>query len=429
MVSKTALAVEHVPIDRLFCSPSNPRANDAAVPHVAASIRRFGWQQPVVAKRTGEVIAGNTRLKAAAELGHATVPVIWFDGTDLDATAYQIADNRVHEFSDWDAPALAKLLEELRAEDALEGVGYTNEEIDALLDELIAGGATPSEVDDPGPVEPPEQPTTQRGDLWLLGNHRLLCGDATSGDDVARVLGTDRAALLATDPPYCVDYTGADRPQESGKDWSDRYHEVEIEDLGEFLRAAFRAVLPRLRDDAAIYVWHAHLQYPVLDQVFAEFGLLRHQPIIWRKPSSTFTYSFYRWAHEPCLFGWKQGHKPPHLLQNTVETVWDVDWDGKAKHSTFHPTSKPPRLFEIPMEQHTKPGAVVLEPFAGSGSQIIAAERLGRRCRALEIGPHFVDGIIGRWEQATGKVATLDGDGRTFAEVARARASERPATE
>src|SRR5262245_3995281 len=164
-----------VSISRLFCSPSNPRRNDEAVPHVAASIRRFGWQQPVVAKRSGEVIAGNTRLKAAQQLGLTQVPVFWFDGTDLDATAFAIADNKLHEYSTWNEPALAKLLAELRTEDGLEAVGYSNDDIDALLTEF-GDGAKPAEVDDQGPEEPPVKPTTRTGDLWLLGEHRLLCG-------------------------------------------------------------------------------------------------------------------------------------------------------------------------------------------------------------------------------------------------------------
>ncbi len=306
-MSGETLQVESTDVDRLFCSPANPRINDPAVPHVAASIRRFGWQQPIVAKRSGEVIAGNTRLKAAKELKLGKVPVIWFDGSDLDATAYSVADNRTHEYAEWDEPALAKLLEQLREEDALEGVGYSNEDIDALLEELDAASFDTKELDDPGPETPPEVPISRRGDLWVLGNHRLLCGDSTSTEDMVRLMDGDKAALLATDPPYCVKYTGDQRPQNSGKDWSDVYDEVSIKDLGEFLRSVFRATLPNLKDNAGIYVWHAHLQYPTIDKVFEEFGLLRHQPIIWVKPSSTFTYSYYRWAHEPCLFGWKQG--------------------------------------------------------------------------------------------------------------------------
>src|SRR5262249_34241380 len=152
-----------------------------------------------------------------------------------------------------------------------------------------------------------------------------------------------------------------------------------------------------------IYVWHAHLQYPVIDGVFEKLGILRHQPIVWVKPSSTLTYAYYRWAHETCVFGWRRGHKPPHYLENGLSTIWEVDWEGKQRIvGNGHPTQKPLRLFEIPMEQHPRRGELVLEPFSGSGSQLIAAERLSRRCRAIEIAPAFVDVAVRRWERATG---------------------------
>ena len=418
-MKQNTLAVEWVPIGKLFLSPSNPRQNDAGVPHVAASIRRFGWRQPVVARPTGEVIAGNTRLKAAKSMGLEAVPVVWFEGSDLEATAYAIADNRTAEFSEWDGPALAKLLEELRAEDALEGVGYTGQQIDELLAELGAGGPAP-EVDDPGPAEPPEEPVTRRGDLWLLGDHRLLCGDSTSAEDLARLMGNEKARLLSTDPPYCVDYTGDNRPvhegKKSGKDWSALYREVDIKDLGSFLDAFLGAALPLVREDAPIYLWHAHVQQPVVASVFERRGILFHQVLVWAKPCPVFGRSYYQWQHEPCAFGWQRGHKPKHGTAQ-LSSIWPADWDGRARFSTFHPTSKPTRLFEIPMEQHTARGEVVLEPFSGSGSQIIAAEKLARRCRAMELSPAFVDGTILRYQEATGKEARLEETGRSYAEV------------
>jgi DNA modification methylase len=414
----SALAVSWVPIGTVFCSPSNPRLNDEAVPHVAASLRRFGWQQPIVAKPSGEVIAGNTRLKAAQSLGMTEVPVVRFTGTDLEATAFAIADNRTHEFAQWDETALATILQQLRAEDALDGVGYSGSDIDDLLKEL--GQDTPREVDDPGPEEPPVNPASRRGDLWILGEHRLLCGDSTSADDLSRLMSSETAVLLATDPPYCVDYTGDNRPvhdgKRSGKDWSAVYREVDIRDLGEFLDSVLTACLPRVVPAAPIYVWHAHVQQPVIAAVFEKHALLLHQVLVWVKPCAVFGHSYYQWRHEPCAFGWRRGSKPQHGT-GQLNTVWEADWDGKARHTTFHPTSKPTRLFEIPLEQHTRPGDVVLEPFSGSGSQLIAAEKLRRRCRAMELSPAFVDGTVLRWETATGQQARLDGDGRTFAEV------------
>jgi len=188
------LALEWVPIGKVYLSPANPRLNDAAVQHVAASLRRFGFQQPIVAKASGEVIAGNTRLKAAQSLGLAEVPVEWFAGSDLDATAYAIADNRTHEMSDWHEAALSKILLQLRSEDSFAGVGFSTDEIDELLAKLDAE-LPPNEVDDPGPQEPPVEPVTNHGDLWVLDEHRLLCGDSTNADDVARLLNGEQAAL------------------------------------------------------------------------------------------------------------------------------------------------------------------------------------------------------------------------------------------
>jgi DNA modification methylase len=418
------LAVKRVPIDSIHQDPANARSHGPEnMAAIEASLRRFGQAEPLVVQAgTGRVIGGNGRLAAMKKLGWTDCDIVELDIDDLQATALGIALNRSSELAFWNEPALAKILEELRAEDALDGVGYSPADIDALLEEL-KGDVDPKEIDDPGPSPPTDKPVTRLQDLWLLGEHRLLCGDSTKPGDITRLMAGEKAALLSTDPPYCVEYTGDVRPQDSGKDWSKVYREIDIKDLGEFLRAMFGAVLPHLEADAAIYVWHAHLQYPVIDRVFEEFGILRHQPIIWKKPSSTFTYSYYRWAHEPCLFGWRQGHKPPHYLENGMTSVWEVDWEGKQRITSFHPTSKPTKLFEIPMEQHTKTGAIVLEPFCGSGSQIIAAEKLGRKCRAMEISPVFIDGTILRWQQATGKEARLEGGG-TFAEVKAERAGE-----
>jgi DNA modification methylase len=409
--------VETVPISQLFCSPTNPRRNDAAIPHVAASLRRFGWQQPIVARRSGEVIAGNTRLKAAQELGMPMVPVWWFDGSDLDAVAYNIADNRTNSFSEFDEPALAALLQQLKAEDSLDGVGYTDEDLDALVQQLRDQEQADKDLDDDGADEPPKVAIAKAGDLWVLGDHRLLCGDSTSLKDVLRVMAGEKAALVATDPPYLVDYTG-ERPNDSGKDWTDSYREIDIKDADGFFKAVFTNVLEVLGSHAAIYCWHAHKRCGDIQRIWRDLGILDHQQIIWVKPTAVFGRVYYHFRHEPCMMGWKQGDKPEHDGVHEHDSVWEVDWDGKAKFSCDHPTSKPVELFVRPIKKHTHVGAITFEPFSGSGSGIMAAERTGRRCRAIEISPPFVDVAIRRWQKATGNEATLDGDGRTFAEIA-----------
>jgi DNA modification methylase len=420
------LAIRRVPLASLHLDPANARAHDERnLEAIKGSLARFGQAEPlVVHKGTGRLIGGNGRLVAMQALGWSECDVVELDLPPIEATALGIALNRTGELAAWHEPALAELLSALRAEDSLDGVGFSEAEIDELLAGLETGEG--SLVDDPGAGEPPEEPVSRKGDLWMLGNHRLLCGDSTIVEDLARLMAGETAALFSTDPPYCVGYSGNDRPvhdgKPSGKDWSHVYREVDIEDLGEFLDQTLTACLPHVAADAAVYMWHAHVQQPTIAAAFERHEILLHQVLVWVKPVATFGHSYYRWKHEPCAFGWRRGNKPQHGF-GSLESVWEIDWDGKARFTGEHPTTKPTRLFEIPMEVHTKPGAVVLEPFSGSGSQLIAAEKLGRRCRAVEIQPAFVDVAIRRWETATGKEATLDGSGKRFVEVATERSS------
>ena len=419
------LTTKRVPLESLHLDPANARVHgDVNLSSIVGSLKRFGQAEPLVVQATtGRIIGGNGRYVAMKKLGWSECDIVEVDVDDTTATALGIALNRTAELAEWDDQTLARLLGDLRADDALDGVGFDDDDLDDLLAEL--DDDSPTDIDDPGPEEPPDEPVSMHGDLWFLGDHRLLCGDSTSAFDIGKLIGRNKAALLSTDPPYCVNYTGKDRPihdgKPSGKDWSHVYREVDIKDLGEFLDAVFNACLPSVVDDAAIYVWHAHVQQPVIAATFEKHDLLLHQVLVWVKPTATFGHSFYRWKHEPCAFGWKRGNKPTHGL-GKLESVWEIDWEGKSRlASPPHPTQKPVRLFEIPMEQHTKPGAIVLEPFCGSGSQIIAAEKLRRKCYAMEITPAFVDVAIRRWEKATGKSATLGSTGQSFADVAKGR--------
>lgn len=414
------LAVRRVPLDALHLDPANARAHGPGnMEAIKASLSRFGQAEPLVVQAgTGRVIGGNGRLAAMRNLAWTECDIVELPLDDLQATALGIALNRTAELAEWDEPALGAILAELREQDALDGVGFDVPDIDDLLASLADD--TPKDLDDPGPPEPVEA-VSQRGDLWHLGNHRILCGDSTSADDMARLLGDDTPTLMATDPPYCVEYDGTHRPvhngKKSGKDWSHLYREVEITDFGDFLDKVLTATLPALAKRSPVYVWHAHLQQHVLAAMFEKHGLLLHQILVWVKPTGVFGHSYYRWRHEPCAFGWKRGSMPQHGT-GKLDTVWEVDWEGRQRVvGNSHPTQKPTRLFEIPMELHTRTGDVVLEPFSGSGSQIITAEKLSRRCRAMELQPVFVDVAIRRWQEATGEDAVLDGDGRTWCEV------------
>ena len=347
------------------------------------------------------------------------------DVDDTQATALAIALNRSGELAEWDMATLGRLLDSLRTEDAIEGLGFEDAEIDEILGDLLA--AEPADVDDPGPGEPPEEPVTQPGDLWLLGGHRLLCGDSTAPESFQRLMAGETASLLATDAPYLVDYDAgshppseSNRPEVRNKGW-DAY--VDPPTSVSFFRDYLVAALVHCRENVAVYQWHAHKRQALVEEAWIEAGLLVHQQLIWTKAHAVLTRSHFMWGHEPCFYGWPKGSMPAKDRRPppNASTVWPIDQTGEPKG--IHPTIKPVEIFERPISWHTKPNEVCLEPFSGSGTQLIAAEKLHRRCFALELSPAFVDVAVRRWEEATGKEATLDGDGRTFAEIATERSA------
>ena len=283
---------------------------------------------------------------------------------------------------------------------------------------------SPPEVSEDDVPEPLPVAVSRSGDLWLLGGpkgHRLLTADSTKPADVDRVMAGQKAVLAAFDPPYLVDYTG-ERVGDSGKDWSASYKEVEIKDAGAFFRALFTNVLRVIAPHAAIYCWHAHKRQHEIALIWRELGILDHQQIIWVKPSSVFGSVFYHIRHEPCMMGWVQGSKPPHDGCHDYDSVWEVDWEGKSRVvGNEHPTQKPLELFARPMRKHTQPGDICFEPFSGSGSQVIAAEQMKRRCFAIELEPVFVDVAVRRWQRQSGQEAVLDGSDKTWRQVAAER--------
>jgi len=419
------LAICRVKLESLHLDPANARAHgEENMEAIAASLQRFGQAEPlVVSARTHRVIGGNGRLAAMRKLNWTECDVVELDLSDLESTALGIALNRTSELATWDQESLARLLGELRAEEALAGVGFDSDDLDEILSDLAALEEAEG-VDDPGPEDPPQNPVAQRGDLWILGEHRLMCGDSTNVGDVRRLMGDEQAALCASDPPYLVDYTG-ERPNDSGKDWTASYKEVEIKDAQKFFRSVFENILEVIAPHSAIYCWHAHKRCGLIQEIWEDLGILDHQQIVWIKPTAVFGRVFWHFRHEPCMMGWAKGSKPEHDGHHEFDSVWEVDFEGKQRLSCpDHPTSKPVELFARPMRKHTKPGSVCFEPFSGSGSQLIAAETLKRKCRAMEISPPFVDVAIRRWQTATGKVALLDGDGRAFADVAAERGSD-----
>ena len=398
------MKIEYRRLSELKLYAGNPRIiSDEAVDAVAASIRAFGFRVPILVDRDGVIVAGHARYRAAQKLGLTEVPVIVADDlTPEQVKAYRIADNRTAELSTWDYELLPIELADLQSTDFdLNLLGFSTDELAKILDPAVKEGLT-----DPDDVpQPPDEPITQPGDLWQLGEHRLLCGDSTTTHDTLVVMDGAKAALVATDPPYLVGYTG-ERPNESGKDWSATYKEVEIRDAESFYSRLFECVLQILAPKAAIYCWHAHKRCGVIQRVWELLGILDHQQIVWVKPTSVFGRVYWHFRHEPCMMGWVGGSQPDHDGDHQFDSVWTVDWEGKARVvGNEHPTQKPVELFARPIRKHTRTGDVCFEPFSGSGSQIIAAEQLGRRCFAIEIEPRFVDVAVKRWEAFTGQKA------------------------
>ena len=410
------------PIGRLLPYARNARIHDdGQVTKIAGSMAEFGWTVPVLVAGSGEIIAGHGRVLAARKLGLEAVPVIVLDHlTPAQRQAYRIADNRLTELGGWDEALLAGELKELVAENFdLSLIGFEDGELDRLL-ALDEDGGTGSEAGTPPVVvpEPPRNPVSRTGDLWILGDHRLLCGDSTKPEDVRRLMNGERAVLFATDPPYLVDYDGSNHPTRN-KDWSHSYGVTwDDSSQGAELYDGFiaAAVAEAIAEDAAWYCWHASRRQAMLEACWEKAGAFVHQQIIWVKDRGVLTRSHYLWKHEPCFMGWRRPNRPPKVAEETLASTWPLPSFAKDDRPD-HPTPKPLDAFGIPMRQHVARCGLCYEPFSGSGSQIMAGEANGRRVYAMEISPAYVDVAVERWQAETGREAIHDGDGGNFSEV------------
>ncbi|MBH8566301.1 ParB N-terminal domain-containing protein [Nostoc sp. CENA67] len=395
--------VETWPVGRLKPYPQNPRHNDAGVDAVAASLKEFGFRQPIVVDEQDVIVVGHTRYKAALKLGMTEVPVHVARGlTPEQARAYRIADNQTATLSAWDDGLLAQELAALQA--AAYDLGLTGFAEDDLLALLVDPAAAATGDPDAVP-EPPAAPVTRPGDLWAVGRHRLLCGDATKAADVARVLGGSPADVLLTDPPYNVDYEGgtADRLTIANDDLSPY-------DFQQFLVAALVAARTHLRPGGAFYVWHADTYGLSVRRAAAEAGLRVRQCLVWVKPSLVLGRQDYQWRHEPCLYGWADGATHTWLGGRAQTTVLEFD---KPARNADHPTIKPVALFGALLANSCPQGGVVLDPFGGSGTTLVVAEQAGRQARLLELDPKYCDVILARAAATFGDavpVRLLEGD-------------------
>jgi DNA modification methylase len=411
------LQVHWWPIDKPIPYARNSRKiPERAIDKVAASIKEFGWRQAIVVDRDGVIICGHTRLLAAKKLALKQVPVHVADNlTPAQVKAYRLMDNRSHDETDWDLDLLGPELEDLRGLDFdLELTGFDPSEIEDFLadpDLDQRANATP-------PV--PENPVTKLGDLWLCGKHRVLCGDSADADAVSQLCARTKPFLMATDPPYGVEYDPMWR-EGAGLGQQRQIGKVANDD-----QADWTAAYKLFPGDVA-YVWHAGIHAGEVAAGLATAGLEIRAQIIWSKQHFAMSRGAYHWRHEPCWYTVRKGKRSNWRGDRTQSTVWEVPnlnpmGGDRNEKATGHGTQKPVELMRRPIVNHTKRGDVVYDPFLGSGTTVMAAELTERLCFGIDIDPRYVDVAVLRWQDFTGERATLEGDGRTFGEIKIARA-------
>jgi DNA modification methylase len=415
------MLVEERPIDSIRPYLNNPRHNDAAVDAVAASIREFGFRQPVVVDEDGVIIVGHTRYKAALKLGLATVPVHVAVGlSPAQAKAYRVADNKTATLSTWDDGKLALELMALQQEGFdLDLTGFSGDELMKLLEAPPAGGLT-----DPDDIpEPPDEAITKPGDVWILGTHRLLCGDSSKPEDVDRLLDGQPVHLVNTDPPYNVrveprsgnaiaaGLSSFEAPQASNgggrklraRDRPLANDFVSDEEFARLLRAWFGNVSRALLPGRAFYVWGGYSNCGNYPAALRDCGLYLSQAIIWDKQHPVLTRKDYMGAHEWCFYGWKEGAAHQFFGPANATDLWAVK--KVSPQTMIHLTEKPVELAARAIQYSSRPGENVLDLFGGSGSTLIAAEQTGRRAFLMELDPLYADVIVTRFESFAGRKA------------------------
>ena len=369
---------------------NNPRKNDEAVKYVAESIKEFGFKVPIVVDRDNVIVAGHTRWKAAKSLKIKEVPCIIADDlSDEQIKAYRLADNKVSEFAEWDFDLLNLELNELINFDmSTFGFEFDDDEFEEEIEEDNFS------VDDA--FEEIEEPQSKLGDIYKLGNHRLMCGDSTKEEDVAKLMNDKKADMVFTDPPYNVAYEGGSKKREMIKN-------DKIDDFYNFLYDVYVNCFEYMKNGSPIYICHSELERVNFTKAFEDAGFKMSSVIIWAKNNSTFSMNKdYKQKHEPIIYGWKQGANHTWTGGNCEHTLWEINRPSKSE---LHPTMKPIELVARSLTNSSHENALVYEPFGGSGSTLIACEQLNRKCYTMELDPKYVDVIIKRWESLTGQQA------------------------
>ena len=368
---------------------NNPRNNDAAVESVAKSIEKFGFIGAIILNKDKIIINGHTRVKACKKLGMETVPAIIVDHlTKEQEDALRIADNKTGEIAEWNEDLLRAELKALEeAGFGIEDLGFDNSELEALLQGDVS--VSVGETDPNAAPEVPEVAVSRLGEVYVLGNHRLVCGDSTKAEDVGRVCKEGEADMWLTDPPYNVAYEGSNGLTIQ----NDSMEDVKFR---EFLRTAFGHAEKALKPGAPFYIFHADSEGYNFRGACHDIGLRVRQCLVWKKNALVLGRQDYQWIHEPCLYGWKEGGPHPWYADRSQTTVMEFN---KPKKNDVHPTMKPVEMLVYLLRNSTMRGNVVLDTFGGSGSTLIACEETGRVCRTMELDPKYCDVIRRRWAE------------------------------
>lgn len=393
--------IQIIDINKLIPATYNPRKDlkpdDAEYIKIKNSIVKFGFVSPLVINKDMTVIGGHQRLKVLKDLGITEVECIVVDLDKTNEKALNIALNKIQ--GDWDEDKLEALLQELKLEEFdMNLTGFDFDEVDEILNDI--NGTKEDNFDVDSAYEEIEEPITKPGDIWILGNHRLMCGDSTYKDDIMRLMNNQDADMLLTDPPYNVDYVG--KTAEALKIKNDN---MDDNQFYEFLKKVFENMYIVTKEGASIYVFHADTEGINFRKAFKDVGFKLAECLIWKKDCFVMGRQDYQWQHEPVLYGWKEGKAHYFINDRTQSTILEFD---RPKQSTLHPTMKPIDLIAKLIKNSSKENDIILDLFGGSGSTTIAAEQLNRKCYTMELDPKYCDVIVKRWETMTNREAILE---------------------
>ena len=399
--------IEKKNVKDLFPADYNPRKDlkpgDPEYEKLKRSIEQFGYVEPVIwNEKTGRVVGGHQRLKVLTDMGITEVDVVVVDMDTEKEKALNIALNKIS--GEWDTEKLALVIADLQGTDFdVSLTGFDPEELEDLFRDDVKGGVKEDDFDVEAELKKPT--FSKAGDLWMLGEHRLFCGDSTKPETFDLLMNGKKANLVVTDPPYNVDYKGS-----AGKIKNDSMAEDQFE---QFLLAAYQQMEAAMADDASIYVFHSDSHGLAFRKAFEEAGFYLSGCCIWKKQSLVLGRSPYQWQHEPVLFGWKKKGKHQWYTGRKESTIWEFD---KPKKNKDHPTMKPIALVSYPIMNSTMTGCLVLDPFGGSGSTLIACEQTGRVCYTVELDEKFCDVIVRRYIEQVGSSdgVTVLRDGLTY---------------